>query len=433
MTTSLPLFHAAMSWARARDERRIARRPDAPAPLGAFASLWAGVKFAVLAITAPGWVPGVLAAAALNHRRAKRDIIAFPDAMAAIANRRPTHLAADDVIERRSDERVVIFSDLHRCIAGRRDWPSRQSTKDLYADVLDRYANEAWTLCENGDVEDFWMVGGSAAGAVYDAARIAGAACARRDPSVLNEVYRTYVDGVVANNERIYAVLRDRFVAAGRYVRTIGNHDDPLRRTEVLKVLHERLGPFPVGDFVTLRRHDDALECLIAHGHHTDGWNAPHRDFIGKFSTWFGNTIVDVPGLSLPEGLPPQDAARQLLALGPSDRLIELHPLIGATRNYDSLDEELLFAAVEARGLTDRWLVLGHTHIPMDGPGSKHGGTWRGYVNGGSGIVDNLITGVEWDGSEPEPRPRLVAWTKSPTGELERLVLSEEATRSVAS
>ncbi|NLA34864.1 MAG: hypothetical protein GX868_04145, partial [Actinobacteria bacterium] len=259
--------------------------------------------------------------------------------------------------------------------------------------------------------------------------RIVGAACARRDPSLLHEVYRTYLDGVIANNERIYAVLRDRFVAAGRYVRTIGNHDDPLHRPEILDVLHGRLGAFPVGDFVALRGDDDALECLITHGHHTDGWNSPHQDFIGKFSTWFGNTIVDVPGLSLPEGLPPQDAAQQLFAAGPRDRLIELHPLIGATRNYDSLDEELLFAAVEARGLADRWLVLGHTHIPMDGPDSKHGGTWRGYVNGGSGIVDNLITGVEWDGSEIEPRPRLVAWTRSANGDLERIVLSAAGAR----
>lgn len=433
MTTSNPLVGTAMSWARTRDERRLRARPDAPAPLGMLAGAWAGVKFAALALTAPLWVPGVLAAATLNHRRAKRDIIAFPDAMSAIGNRRPTHLRADDVIERRSSERVVIFSDLHRCIAGRRDWPARQSTKDLYAEVLERYADDAWTLCENGDVEDFWMVGGSAAGAVYDAGRLLGAACARRDPSVLNDVYRTYLDGVIANNERIYAVLRDRFVSEGRYVRTIGNHDDPLHRPEVLAVLQRHLGDFPIGDFVALRRDGDALECLIAHGHHTDGWNAPHQDFIGKFSTWFGNTIVDVPGLSLPEGLPPKDAGQRLLAAGPRDRLIELHPLIGATSDYDSLDEELLFAAVDARGLADRWLVLGHTHVPMDGPGSKHGGTWRGYVNGGSGIVDNLITGVEWDGAEPEPRPRLVAWTKNPDGELERIALSAEEERRVAS
>ncbi|NLA34409.1 MAG: hypothetical protein GX868_01835, partial [Actinobacteria bacterium] len=146
MTTSHPLIGAAMSWARTRDERRIAKRPDAPPPLGVLAGIWAGMKFAALAVTAPLWVPGVLGAAAFNHRRAKRDIIAFPDAMAAIASRRPTHFAADDVVERRSGERVVIFSDLHRCIAGRRDWPARQSTKDLYAEVLERYADEAWTL-----------------------------------------------------------------------------------------------------------------------------------------------------------------------------------------------------------------------------------------------------------------------------------------------
>ena len=42
----------------------------------------------------------------------------------------------------------------------------------LYPTVLRGYADDGWHLIENGDVEDFWMVGGSTWGTVYDLARL---------------------------------------------------------------------------------------------------------------------------------------------------------------------------------------------------------------------------------------------------------------------
>mgnify|MGYP001157964996 CR=1 FL=1 len=401
-----------LRWAKAIDRRRA---HDQSARIGALATLWALLKFLVLAVGAPLWVPFALFVANTHHRRAKRDIREFPTAVSSISRGRTPSTGADVVVRRPHSERIVIFSDLHRCVPGRLDWPRRQGTKSLYAEVLRRYADDGWTLCENGDVEDFWMVGGSTLGATYDALRLLGGALG--DDRLSTALYRQYLAAIIDNNDEIYSVIASRFAADGRYLRTVGNHDDPLHHHEVARVLTDRLGPFPLADFITLDDERGTMTALIAHGHHTDGWNAPGRDRLGKFSTWLGNTIIDTPGLTLPEGLPPAGVAELLRAEGPRDRLIELHPLIGATTDYDSLDEELLFASMRRERLLDTWLILGHTHVPMQGPGSRFGGRWDRYVNGGSGIGERLITGIEWDGSLDDPRPVLVGWTPGGTGQ----------------
>lgn len=399
---------AVVGWSRGVDADRTERRPGS---VGSIASAWAALKLGIVGLLAPFWAPVIMVRAAVNHRRARRLIGSFPLQVRAISEGRPPDPPANRVIEVAAGQRIVMFSDLHRCVPGRIDWPERQGTKELYASLLDAYAAEEWTLCENGDVEDYWMVGGSTYGAAYDALRMGGSALAALgDTALLVELYRAHLDEIVANNEDIYARLRNGFARHGRYLRTIGNHDNPISRPMVADRLRQHLGDVPVGDYVALRS-GDRLVGVITHGHHTDGWNAPLRDNLGKLSTWIANTLIDVPRLRTPEGLPATGARTAMREGRFPDRLITVSPTFGANAEYDSLDEELLWAAVRGAGLEDVWIILGHTHFPLLAPVSRSGDRWERYANSGSGVSDGLITAIEWDGTGAEPVARLVGWS----------------------
>ena len=59
------------------------------------------------------------------------------------------------------------------------------------------------------------------------------------------------------------------------------------------------------------------------------------------------------------------------------------------------------------------WLVLGHTHIPGDGPWDPGTNSrYRRYVNCGSGVSERILTAVEWDGSAATRRPVLVGFAR---------------------
>lgn len=401
----------ATRWALARDpEPELAELE--PHRIGWLAAVWATVKLGVVGILTPFWAPAIMVRAATNNIRARRLISEFPDQLRSIAADGIPAAPSNRVIDIDAHQRLAIFSDLHRCVPGRLDWPARQHTKQLYALVLDCYADDDWSLCENGDIEDYWIVGGSTYGAVYDALRMSGAALARLGHAeILTETYKAHLDRIIANNEPIYGRIRSRFVRAGRYHRTVGNHDNPTSRPMVADRLREHLGQFPLADYFALRDRSGRLLGVICHGHHTDGWNAPERDNLGKLSAWIANTLIDVPRLRTPEGLPPAGAEEQMLAGQMPDRLIAVNPTFGANSSYDSLDEELLYDAVHAADLDDLWILLGHTHFPVSSPISRSGRRWERYVNSGSGVTDGVITGIEWDGTGAEPRVRLVAWT----------------------
>ena len=56
---------------------------------------------------------------------------------------------------------------------------------------------------ENGDIEDYWIVGGTTYGAAYDALRMLGGAFARYGrAALLTETYRAHLDEIVAKKER---------------------------------------------------------------------------------------------------------------------------------------------------------------------------------------------------------------------------------------
>jgi hypothetical protein len=143
---------------------------------GTPAAVWAATKAALGLAASPVTVPALTLAALRTTRVNSARIAAFPDHLLALAEGRDAPLPGTRTLRAPAAARYLITSDLHRCIPGRLDWPERQGVKDLYLSVLAGYAEEGWHLIENGDVEDFWMVGGSTWGAVYDIAYLTGGA-----------------------------------------------------------------------------------------------------------------------------------------------------------------------------------------------------------------------------------------------------------------
>lgn len=382
---------------------------------GTTASLWAVAKATVGVIGAPVALPALSAAALSTARRSVDRIEAFPEHLRAVTEGRPSPLPAP--VTRRLDagRRYLITSDLHRCIPGRLDWPRRQRTKELYERVLVEHAERGWDLIENGDVEDFWMVGGSTDGAVYDLAYLGGAAAGPVGAGARRRVLRDHLDRIVENNQRIYDVLRDGFCASGRYHRSIGNHDDAYGDPALVSHLRTHLPGATVADTLVLA--DDEVHAVVAHGHLTDSWNGPGYAALGRVLTWLLTSIDDLPGLPKREGLPDEEGLGRLLAGRGRNRLITVDPRYGGNRRFDSLDEARLFARLDAEQPEGGWpwLVFGHTHFPMLRPVHSDGTSVR-YANSGCGVLGGAISALEWVPEDLEDPLRLVLWTDEPDG-----------------
>ncbi len=370
---------------------------------------WALLKFVLACLAAPLAVPVVAWRAARNHALAKERIRAVPAQIAALERGEGVPWPGDRVRRVPDHRPLFVSSDLHRCYPGRRDVCERQDVKLLYAALVDHYDAAGWDVVENGDVEDHWMVGGSPYGQWYDAAwlvsRLLPGALGR---SARRAIGRRHVRLIMENNVAVARRLA-RLGRAGRYHRTVGNHDDAYLDRKLSDDLAARSGGSQPVDVLVLERPDGSASAIITHGHQTDGWNAAERAGLGRLATWFGCTIADVPGLESPDSVLPMSATLDLLEGRLPNRLLQVHRRFGANTKYDSVDEELLFDSFGGATSTGPWFLLGHTHLPVMQPLSRTGVPWRRYVNGGSGTWAGMVTGIEWTGGDA-PEPRLVAW-----------------------
>ncbi len=408
------------------DDRLAARRGDPPGwdratGPGPVASAWAVLKAAALLAATPALVPLVGTVAARNTARTRRLSAGYAAIVDDVLAGRPAPPGWDRVVRLPASGRYFIASDLHRYVRGSFDWPGGQDTKALYLAALGHYADTGHTLVEAGDVEDFWLVGGSTYAAAYDALRTLAFARGRRGRALLAEVHAEHLRRVVANNGAIYDLIQDRYHAEGRYVRLIGNHDDAFADPEVAAALRAVHPGLEVADFVAFDGPDGGVGVLT-HGHHTDSWNGPGWSGLGRFGTSVASTIADLPVVGTELGVPAPGATDTFLGGRHESVLTPVNRWFGANRELYSVDEVLLFDAFRrqwgsgtAGGDLDGgpFLLLGHTHLPLSwpvAPGSTDG--WRNYLNLGSGIHDGLVTGVEWDGTDDPARPvvRLVAW-----------------------
>lgn len=414
------LFVRAAGWAD-NHEHRTAAPPSDP---GTPATVWAATKAALGLAASPLTVPAVTVAAMRTARATSARIEAFPEHLHALAEGRPATLPGDRTQRHSSAERYLITSDLHRCIAGRLDWPSRQRVKDLYRDVLLGYADEGWSLIENGDVEDFWMVGGSTWGAVYDLAYLTGGTVGPGRVAARRRIVCEHLDRIVDNNASIYEVLRDRYCATGRYLRTMGNHDDVFADDHVTGHLASHLPGVEMADTILLAPDGSGpdegiagVQAVVAHGHLTDSWNGHGFAVLGRYITWLATGLDDLPGVRSVDALPDHGQLRRLLDGGASNRLIEVDPRYGGNRRFDSLDEQRLFERLhrDRPGGDWPWLVYGHTHFPMLRPLNAGGEPVR-YANSGCGVLAGAFSALEWHGDDPDDPLHLVVWHDTPDG-----------------
>ncbi len=390
-----------------------------PGP-GLPATLWAGAKASAGIATMPVTLPALTLAALGSARRIGDRIDAFPDHLLSISNGSGPVLPGPRTTSLSSEHRFLITSDLHRCIAGRLDWPRRQGVKELYAEVLVGYAQDGWHLVENGDVEDFWMVGGSTWGAVYDVAYLTGATVGTRRVEARRRLLGEHLSRIVANNADIYRVLREGFAVDGRYHRTMGNHDDVYADEVMVERLAEHVGGVEVSDTILLRGGErdtasvpsiDSVDAVVAHGHLTDSWNGHDVAALGRAVTWLATGLDDLPRGGRSNGLPDPSAVDRLLTRGAANRLIAVDPRLGGNRRLDSLDEVRLFERLDERAPEGGWpwLIHGHTHFPMLSPLDPADRPVR-YANSGCGVLRGGFTALEWDPTEPDHPLRLVLW-----------------------
>ena len=377
-------------------------------PDEAVTKAWAATKLAGFLPVLPAFAAAMFGTlpldTAANRRRAQR----LPGALSASD---PTVLGNNIHLD--PNECYVITSDLHRSLPGARDWPRMQRTDRLYGVLLDHYGEHGWGLVEAGDVEDLWMVGGSAVGAAIDGLRLLGAALWPIDQRFSHAAARNQVRQIVNNHAATYATIADQFASQGRYWRISGNHDDSLSRPEVALALRLIIPGFAVQDLISLGEPGETPEAVLTHGHLTDPWNGPRGAWRGRIVTWLANSIADLRGHEL--GITGSEAREALLGGRAGNRLRSIRGPFSMDRDQFTLNEtEIHEAFADCFGEeAGPWLVLGHTHVPGDGPWDPGTSSrYRRYVNAGSGVGERFLTAVEWDGTSNDRRPVLMAYAR---------------------
>ena len=237
------------------DQRHRRRAPQAltPGHPGVVPTVWAVVRLAGIGLAGPVLGPLVTSSAARNTRAAHALARRYPQIVEDVAaGRRPAY-GTSRVGRVSAGARWFVSSDLHRCIPGTVDWPAHQRTNALYEVALGHYADGGWGLIENGDVEDFWLVGGSTYGVVYDLARLAGhlvrGATGRQ---IRTDISIDHLRRIVAHNRGLYDLIDARFHRPGRYHRIVGNHDDVYLDQALVDALGDVHAGVVVDDFIAL-------------------------------------------------------------------------------------------------------------------------------------------------------------------------------------
>ena len=198
----------------------------------------------------------------------------------------------------RDDSRFVIFSDFHMTAFKKLPNYFKDFNYQLYLDVLPYYADEDYTLVENGDVEDCVLYEPDNDGS-HD--RLNSAPLTPPDlenPQPARITYPVRLDdgrwdkflhiryskrrdlqkAIFNTFSAYYDLIRDRFISRGKYVRLIGNHDtylDEYREKDLRDSVQEQLGnAVLVHDYLLITRLNEKGEkqiCyLVIHGHQFD-------------------------------------------------------------------------------------------------------------------------------------------------------------------
>lgn len=324
--------------------------------------------------------------------------------MKAVTERHPRMLAEFRIEELPVEANYAVFSDHHLFVDGEYNFYENLGNAAIHRWALMQYAGMGYSVIDNGDVEDFWMRGGSAKGHILDIA----------DTLPYPYHYAAYVDAaatsafhahavnVFIDNAATYSLVDQLFVANGRYARTIGNHDDVWDRTD-MQLLFDFVYQRPVvaNDYILLEDSDTKeTRFLIGHGHQADIFNMQLCDYAGKLVTEAFSEATEVS----PELLgrvkkfqrSKQEWSDELNYPGFTNQLADFD-----MSKFVSMDETELYDEIEDEYHDDPaqpHLVLGHTHnIKHDAvvPGAARR-VWREYSNTGTtGMWEECVTCLE--------------------------------------
>lgn len=317
------------------------------------------------------------------------------------------------------NRKYAVFSDVHMFVEGDLDFFNNNGNSEIYKHALTHYAQNNYHLIENGDIEDFWMRGGSSKGlilmtssflpwpyysGVYEEAAFKAA----------NQIHAL---NVFTNNATTYATIRGSFHRNNRYTRIIGNHDDVWADPIMALVMNLFYPGIDVNDYCTLEDERHQTKAILAHGHQSDIFNMPMCNFAGKELTNLASVIHE---LSFGEwnlfSKSKEEWMDEWTDKGFKNELQEMDLL-----EFASFSEYDLYKDLEnSYGDSPRqpYLILGHTHNPKDNAGvpnfmfSDHW-NWNEYSNSGTvGMWEEIVVGLEVE----HPDVRVVAWKKEPDG-----------------
>lgn len=201
---------------------------------------------------------------------------------------RPAPSISDD------QEKVVIFSDFHMTNFNKLPNYFYDFNYQLYLDVLNHYADNEFTLIENGDVEDcvLFEPDNDSANKRRKAAPNAFGIREIAYPVLLTDSKwddfltirydkRLQLQDAIFNLfSDYYKLIQDRFIKKGRYVRLVGNHDTYLkedRENKLRSKIEEKLLGTEVYDYVLIKRNQQ-ISYLVIHGHQFDAACVQHGE-----------------------------------------------------------------------------------------------------------------------------------------------------------
>jgi hypothetical protein len=382
--------------------------------------MWARVKLvAALAILVAMW-PTALAAILICQQIATIYGKEHGTVLQQILKGNPRYADMLSIRRLPSGGKYFIFSDLHLYTAGKSNAVAFQETMPLYLAALQYYAVNGFYLIENGDVEDYWLRGGSLYGDMYD---LANGLPAPYLDKAFNEAQvlaaaKFHLHTIVDQNKQLYALIRTAFYDQNRYSRTVGNHDDIYSHPKMVEALRYFYPHIQVHDYVVLENNGNGVG-VIGHGHQTDAWDMEGCSFLGKVVTSLGSAVRDISFGELKIGITDEKKTNSIWNFDSYPNIMdELNPWLGVNAQLGNLDEVRLFRAMKktwktGENLWTPFVLLAHTHVPLAAPIAPHNeGRWWRYANSGCGMFKRMITGLEWDGTVNAdlPRVRLVAW-----------------------
>jgi hypothetical protein len=355
--------------------------------------------------------------------------------MKAITDHHPRVLEDFRILRLPVEDKYVVFSDIHLFVNGYYNFYQNNGNGDIHKWLLSKkYGPEGWYLIDNGDVEDFWMGGGSVKTQILDVA----------DELPYPYYYQAYATqaawsalqvlavGIFNDNAATYGLVDTQFVAKGRYARTVGNHDDAWDRSDMLPlfdIVYRR--PIAAHDYILL---DDSstgeTRYVLAHGHQSDIWNMRLCDFAGKWATQALCVLTDVSFGQFSKlkkfYRDRDDWEAELNGHGFDNELHDMEGLLGLRQSldeielYEDLEETYRDSPIQPH------LILGHTHNVKDHAGVpnymyKSEWNWREYSNTGTtGMWAECVTCLELDHGTVTP----VLWYLSDDGSVQREPLS---------